>query len=72
LQADFSARALQLLKAGGMLAFISSNKWFKAKYGEKLKKHIAETCHIHSITDFGELYTPKLIFLTMVLFTIII
>ncbi|MBW4666700.1 MAG: Eco57I restriction-modification methylase domain-containing protein [Cyanomargarita calcarea GSE-NOS-MK-12-04C] len=51
----FYARALQLLKVGGMLAFISSNKWFKAKYGEKLKKHIAETCQIYSITDFGDL-----------------
>jgi len=51
----FYARALQLLKSGGMLAFISSNKWFRAKYGDKLKKHIAETCHIHSITDFGDL-----------------
>ncbi|MEH1997646.1 MAG: TaqI-like C-terminal specificity domain-containing protein [Nostoc sp.] len=51
----FYARALQLLKPGGMLTFISSNKWFRAKYGEKLKKHIAEICHIHSITDFGDL-----------------
>ncbi|MEO0967376.1 MAG: TaqI-like C-terminal specificity domain-containing protein [Cyanobacteria bacterium J06639_18] len=51
----FYARALQLLKTGGMLAFISSNKWFRAKYGEKLRKHIAETCQIHNITDFGEL-----------------
>jgi hypothetical protein len=46
---------LQLLKPRGMLAFISSNKWFRAKYGEKLKKHIADTCQVHSITDFGEL-----------------
>jgi hypothetical protein len=51
----FYARALQLLKPGGMLAFISPNKWFRAKYGEKLRKHIADNCHVHSITDFGEL-----------------
>jgi hypothetical protein len=51
----FYARTLQLLKTGGMLAFISSNKWFRAKYGEKLRKHIADTCHVHSITDFGDL-----------------
>ncbi|MFN6515875.1 MAG: Eco57I restriction-modification methylase domain-containing protein [Nostoc sp. CreGUA01] len=51
----FYARALQLLKPGGMLAFISSNKWFRAKYGEKLKKHIADTCQVNSITDFGDL-----------------
>ncbi|MDF0553298.1 DNA methyltransferase [Kamptonema sp. UHCC 0994] len=51
----FYGRALQLLKQGGMLAFISPNKWFRAKYGEKLKKHIAETCQVYSITDFGDL-----------------
>ncbi|BAZ70815.1 hypothetical protein NIES4106_56120 (plasmid) [Fischerella sp. NIES-4106] len=51
----FYARALQLLKPDGMLAFISPNKWFRAKYGEKLKKYIADTCQIHSITDFGDL-----------------
>jgi hypothetical protein len=51
----FYARALQLLKPSGMLAFISSNKWFRAKYGEKLRKHIADTCHVDSITDFGDL-----------------
>jgi type I restriction-modification system DNA methylase subunit len=51
----FYARSLQLLKPGGMLAFISSNKWFRANYGKKLRQHIADTCQIHSITDFGEL-----------------
>lgn len=51
----FYARALQLLGSGGMLAFISSNKWFRANYGKKLRKHIAETTHVSSITDFGEL-----------------
>jgi TaqI-like C-terminal specificity domain/Eco57I restriction-modification methylase len=51
----FYARALQLLKVGGMLAFISPNKWFRAKYGEKLRKYIADICCVHSITDFGEL-----------------
>jgi hypothetical protein len=38
-----------------MLAFISSNKWFRAKYGEKLREHIADTCQVSSITDFGDL-----------------
>jgi type I restriction-modification system DNA methylase subunit len=51
----FYARSLQLLKPGGMLAYISSNKWFKAGYGKKLRQHIADTCQIHTITDFGEL-----------------
>jgi type I restriction-modification system DNA methylase subunit len=51
----FYARALQLLRSGGMLTFISSNKWFRANYGAKLKQHIADTCTIFSITDFGDL-----------------
>ena len=51
----FYARALQLLRSGGMLAFISSNKWFRANYGVNLRKHLAAICRIHSITDFGEL-----------------
>lgn len=51
----FYARALQLLCPSGMLTFISSNKWFRAKYGEKLRKHIADTCQVYSITDFGDL-----------------
>ncbi|WP_310414612.1 Eco57I restriction-modification methylase domain-containing protein, partial [Chamaesiphon sp. OTE_8_metabat_110] len=51
----FYARSLQLLKPEGMLAFISSNKWFKAGYGAKLREYIAKACQIHSITDFGDL-----------------
>lgn len=51
----FYARALQLLKGGGMLSFTSSNKWFRANYGKNLRKHVADTCHVSSITDFGDL-----------------
>jgi type I restriction-modification system DNA methylase subunit len=51
----FYDRSLQLLKPGGMLAFISSNKWFRAGYGKKLRQHVADNCRIHSITDFGDL-----------------
>lgn len=51
----FYLRGLQILRPGGMLAYISSNKWFRAAYGEKLRKHVAETCRVVSITDFGEL-----------------
>ncbi len=51
----FYARAVQLLRPSGTLAFISSNKWFRANYGANLRKHIAETCHVLSITDFGDL-----------------
>jgi hypothetical protein len=51
----FYARALQLLKAGGMLAFISSNTWFRTEFGLKLRQQVADTTCISSITDFGDL-----------------
>ncbi len=51
----FYARALQILRKDGALSFISPNKWFRANYGGNLRKHIAETCRVRSITDFGDL-----------------
>jgi type I restriction-modification system DNA methylase subunit len=51
----FYARAVQLLRSGGSVAFISSNKWFRANYGANLRKFIAENCCVRGITDFGEL-----------------
>jgi type I restriction-modification system DNA methylase subunit len=51
----FYARALQMLHHDGMLVFISSNKWFRANYGAILRKYIAKTCWVRSITDFGDL-----------------
>lgn len=51
----FYARGLQILKPDGMLAFISSNKWFRAAYGEKLRRLVAESSRIRTVIDFGEL-----------------
>lgn len=51
----FYKRATELLGAGGTLVFISSNKWLRADYGGKLREHLAKTCRVRSITDFGEL-----------------
>ena len=51
----FYARSIELLKDGGMLVFISSDKWLRAHYGAKLRNHIANVCHVESIIDFGEL-----------------
>jgi type I restriction-modification system DNA methylase subunit len=51
----FYARALQLLRKDGMLAFISSDKWLRAGYGAKLRKELATSCTIFSLTDFGDL-----------------
>jgi hypothetical protein len=51
----FYARAIEMLRPNGMIAFISSNKWLRAAYGAPLRKEISESCGILSITDFGEL-----------------
>lgn len=51
----FYERGFQLLGEGGNLAYISSNKWFRAEYGAPLRKYIAQNSQIHTITDFGEL-----------------
>ena len=51
----FYYRALELLKPTGALAFISSNKWFKAAYGVKLRRRMSTATAIRSITDFGDL-----------------
>jgi adenine-specific DNA-methyltransferase len=51
----FYEQGLRLLKPKGYLSYISSNKYFRAGYGEKLRKYLAANSQIHNITDFGEL-----------------
>jgi len=51
----FYARGLDLLRPGGMLSFISSDKFFRAGYGEGLRNVLAQQTVIHSTIDFGEL-----------------
>jgi hypothetical protein len=51
----FYLRGLQLLASGGMLVFISSNKWFRARYGEKLRKVFATSTRVRIILDFRDL-----------------
>ena len=51
----FYARGIDLLRPEGMLVFISSNKWFRASYGEKLREYIGKHCRVISITDFEDL-----------------
>jgi len=51
----FYKRAFELLTHKGMLAFISSNKWFKANYGSKLRDWVSDHAEVSSITDFGDL-----------------
>ncbi len=50
----FYRRGCQLLKKGGALTFISSNKYFRAGYGEKLRGFLATHSRICRIIDFGD------------------
>jgi type I restriction-modification system DNA methylase subunit len=51
----FYDRAHQLLKDGGIGAFISSNKWLRAGYGENLRQQLLDAQAFHLVIDFGEL-----------------
>ena len=51
----FYARAHELLRPGGTAAFISSNKWLRAGYGEPLRKHLLDQHAFRKVMDFGEL-----------------
>ena len=51
----FYARAIEVLKVGGSLAFITSNKFMRAAYGKKLRKHLTTSLAISQLIDFGDL-----------------
>jgi hypothetical protein len=50
----FYERGLQLLCDGGILSFITSNKWYRVAYGEKLRHHLRGTVTILHAIDFGD------------------
>ena len=51
----FYSQGAKILREQGMLAYITSNKWLRANYGEKLRQYLSQTTQIHQIIDFGEL-----------------
>jgi hypothetical protein len=51
----FYEKALQILKQNGALSLITSNKFFRGKYGTHLRKFLSVKCSINTILDFGEL-----------------
>ncbi|MGV0024558.1 Eco57I restriction-modification methylase domain-containing protein [Phormidesmis priestleyi] len=50
----FYERAVNLLKDNGVLTYISSNKYFRAAYGEKLRQFLASQTTICQVIDFGD------------------
>jgi len=50
----FYERSIKLLKPEGDFAFITSNKWYRAKYGEKLRDWMNRHTQLRKIIDFGD------------------
>ena len=49
----FYKKSYEILQENGILCFISSNKWMRAKYGEKLRKFLRENTTILKLIDFS-------------------
>ena len=49
----FYERSYQIIKPAGVSCFISSNKWQRAKYGEKLRHFFRANTRVIMLIDFG-------------------
>ncbi len=49
----FYKRGTELLRVGGVLTYISSNKFMRAAYGENLRTFFTNNLCIHRLLDFG-------------------
>jgi type I restriction-modification system DNA methylase subunit len=49
----FYELGLQMLKPGGLMSFIVTNKWMKSGYGEPLRQLFGDEAWIESVVDFG-------------------
>ena len=49
----FYELGMRLLRPGGRLSFVVTNKWLKAAYGEPLRRFFAEDAWVESVVDFG-------------------
>jgi hypothetical protein len=50
----FFERSFQLLRTGGVLSFITSNKYFRAAYGERLRTYLLFATQPRVVLDFGD------------------
>lgn len=50
----FIERGIRLLKPGGTFGYITSNKWYRAKYGENLRHWFTVNARIETLIDFGD------------------
>ncbi|MFN3269277.1 MAG: Eco57I restriction-modification methylase domain-containing protein, partial [Candidatus Kapaibacteriota bacterium] len=49
----FYEKGYQVLKYRGLLCFITSNKWMRARYGENLRKLLKEKTRVIELIDFS-------------------
>jgi len=49
----FYELGMKVLRPGGRLSFVVTNKWLKAAYGEPLRKFFADHAWVESLVDFG-------------------
>ena len=49
----FTEKALALLAPDGLMGFIMPHKFWQARYGEGLRKLIADGKHLRSVVDFA-------------------
>ncbi len=49
----FYEKGLNILKPGGVLSYIVTNKWLKSGYGEPLRRFFTENGVVEQIVDFG-------------------
>ena len=49
----FYELGMRVLRPGGRLSFVVTNKWLKAAYGEPLRRFFAENSWVESVVDFG-------------------
>ena len=49
----FYELGMRVLRPGGRLSFVVTNKWLKAAYGEPLRGFFAKDAWVESLVDFG-------------------
>jgi hypothetical protein len=50
----FFERGIKLLDENGILSYISSNKYFRSGYGEKLREFLSNKTQLRLLIDFGD------------------
>lgn len=49
----FYEQGMKLLRSGGRMSYVVTNKWLRAGYAEKLREHFATQGWIEFVADFG-------------------